>query len=117
MSTAPSEEDAFVWGKNPVIPDDPFGTQKQPASRTSPPPEEVNNFHQRSDIDSSALAQHHTLGVKHDQASPGDHTHNGEGSLKLMSGITVTGSKGGNAALTDLITKLADALGFVDGTS
>jgi hypothetical protein len=110
-------ESPFEYGKQPVVPGDPFGGQKAPAARTSPPPEEVNRFHERSDVDSSALAQHHTLGVKHDQASPGDHNHNGEGSLFLMDGITITGSKGGNAALADLITKLAAALGFTDATT
>jgi hypothetical protein len=35
----------------------------------------------------------------------------------IMEGITVSGSKGGNAALADLITKLAAALGFTDATS
>lgn len=69
------------------------------------------------DTDSSAFAKHHTLGRKHHQASSGDHNHDGINSRKLMTGITVTGSKGGNAALADLITKLSTALGFTDGTT
>ena len=100
-----------------VIPNDPFGPIKTPTGRTSPPPEYVNKLHERADTDSSAQAAHHTLGVKHDQASPGDHRHTGEGSLRLMEGITITGSRGANAALADLITKLAAALGFTDGTT
>ena len=100
-----------------VFPDDPFGPIKKPAQRVSPPPEEVSRFHARSDVDSSQTAQHHTLGVRHDQASPGDHKHEGQGSRMIMEGITVSGSKGGNAALADLITKLAAALGFTDATS
>ena len=39
--------------------------------------EEVNALHTNSDKDSSVLAQHHTLGIKPTQASPGNHTHNG----------------------------------------
>lgn len=102
---------------NSVIPDDPFGPIKTPAQRVSPPPEQVSRFHERSDCDSSSTAQHHTIGVKHDQAAPGDHKHDGVGSLRLMEGITITGSKGGNLALGDLITKLATALGFTDATT
>jgi hypothetical protein len=101
----------------PIIEGDPFGEIKKPAARTSPDPQTVNNFHNRADTDSAATAMHHTLGVKHNQASPGDHKHEGIGSRFIMEGITVTGSKGGNAALADLITKLAAALGFTDGTS
>lgn len=42
--------------------------------------EEVNALHINSDKDSSAGAQHHTLGIKPTQASPGNHTHNGKDS-------------------------------------
>lgn len=109
-------------GKEPndsgtVTPGDPFGTQKKEFTRDSPPPDQVNGFHARSDLDSSWSAQHHTLGLKHDQAAPGDHKHDGKSSRKLMEGISVTGSKGGNAALGDLITKLSVALGFTDNTT
>lgn len=58
-----------------------------------------------------------SLGPGNLQASPGDHKHDGTTSKQLMTGITITGSKGGNAALADLITKLAAALGFTDGTT
>jgi hypothetical protein len=58
-----------------------------------------------------------TLGPGNLQASPGDHKHDGITSKKLMTGITISGSKGGNAALADLITKLAAALGFTDATT
>jgi hypothetical protein len=46
-------------------------------------PEEVNEFHLNSDRDSSMLAQHHTLGLKPYQASPGNHTHNGKDSARI----------------------------------
>lgn len=100
-----------------VIPEDPFGPVKTPKQKNTPDPLTVNQFHARSDVDSSWQAQHHTLGVKHDQASPGDHKHNGDNSRLIMEGISVTGSKGGNVALADLITKLAAALGFTDNTT
>lgn len=46
-------------------------------------PDEVNALHLNSDKDSSALAQHHTLGIKPTQASPGNHTHNGKDSVRI----------------------------------
>ncbi len=102
---------------NSVMPDDPFGPIKNPVARTNPPPQEVNAFHERSDVDGNPNSQHHTLGTGHNQAASGDHTHNGMNSKRLMSGITVTGSRGGNAALTDLVNKLSAALGFTNGTT
>ena len=42
--------------------------------------DEVNQLHLNSDKDSSALAQHHTLGPRATQAAPGNHTHNGKDS-------------------------------------
>src|SRR5258707_6736621 len=61
-------------------------------------PRTVADFHKRSDVDSSQEAQHHSLGVKHDQASSGDHNHNGANSLKILKGTTLTGAKTGNPA-------------------
>lgn len=58
-----------------------------------------------------------SLGTSNTQASPGDHTHDGFTSKKLMEGITITGSKSGNAALTSLITELSNILGFTDSTT
>ena len=45
--------------------------------------DEVKRLHQDSDIDESPIAQHHTLGILPNQASPGDHTHDGRTSKKL----------------------------------
>lgn len=102
-----------------VIEDDPFGGIKAEQKPASPEPREVNQFHARSDVDSSVTAQHHTLGVKHDQASPGDHAHDGKGSRKIGTGLalTVTGSKGGNAALASLLTMLKNVIEFTDSTT
>lgn len=100
-----------------VVPGDPFGTKKTPVTKTTPTPSEVNEFHSRSDVDSGSTAQHHTLGIKHDQASPGDHKHDGSSSRRLLEGKTLTGSKGGNVALTNLITMLSQSFGFTDSTT
>lgn len=44
---------------------------------------EVNDFHINSDVDKSTLAQHHTLGIQANQASPGDHNHDGKSARKI----------------------------------
>ena len=43
----------------------------------------VNAFHINSDVDKSALSQHHTLGLLSTQASPGDHNHDGKNSKRI----------------------------------
>jgi hypothetical protein len=103
----------------PVVDNDPFGEIKDEAKPTSPEPREVNLFHARSDLDSGALAQHHTIGIKHDQAAAGDHNHDGQGSRKIGQGLnlTLTGAKGGNVALGNLITMLKNVIEFTDSTT
>ena len=101
-----------------TVPEDPFGSIKKPASNTvAPSPQEVNNFHARADTDSGDGAIHHTLGLKHNQASPGDHKHDGKNSKLILEGKVLTGSKGGNVALANLITMLSTAFGFQDSTT
>jgi len=46
-------------------------------------PQESRRAHSRSDVDLGPRSQHHTLGIKHNQASPGDHNHDGVTSKKL----------------------------------
>lgn len=49
--------------------------------------QEVATLHSNSDVDSSVTAQHHTLGIQHNQASPGDHKHDGKASKRIGTGI------------------------------
>lgn len=100
-----------------AVAQDPFGNRKEPVTKDSPSPREVAALHARSDLDSSQQAQHHTLGIKHDQASPGDHKHDGKSSRKLLEGQSLTGVKSGGSALTNLIDMLEAALGFTDNTT
>lgn len=102
-----------------VFPDDPFGPIKNEKKGTGPEPREVSLIHNRSDVDSSTFAQHHTLGIKHNQASPGDHAHDGASSRKVGTGqnLSVTGSKGGNVALANLINMLKSVIEFTDTTT
>ncbi len=80
---------------------------------TSPTPSstEVSKFHSNCDADSSQVAQHHTLGVKNGQASPGDHNHNGKNSKKIGKGINAAFPTTANAAYSQAqIQSIIDAL-------
>lgn len=103
----------------PVVPSDPFAGIKPDSTSDSPGPQQVNDFHLKSDKDSSITAQHHSLGARRNQASPGDHIHDGKNCRKLGEGqnLTLTGSKGGNVALANLITMLQNWISFTDSTT
>ena len=48
---------------------------------------EVTKVHTNSDVDSAVTAQHHTTGISHNQASPGDHKHDGKSSKRIGKGV------------------------------
>ncbi len=74
-------------------------------------PVEVQEFHKNSDLDANAQAQHHTLGIGQNQASPGTHTHNGTNSRKIGAGINPGFPSTANAAYTQAqIQSIIDAL-------
>ena len=104
---------------DPIIEGDPFGIIKQEKKSLAPPPADVNFIHTRSDLDSSTLSQHHTLGIGHNQGSPGDHSHDGQTSRLIGQGraITISGSRGGNAALASLISALKQVMDLTDNTT
>lgn len=79
----------------------------------------VNKMHSRDDVDVNANSHHHTIGPKRNQASPGDHIHEGLTSRKIGYGLgyTLTGAKSGNVALTNLIAMLAQYIDFKDTTT
>lgn len=52
-----------------------------------PSSNEVARIHTKADTDSSVTSAHHTLGIQHNQASPGDHKHDGKTSKKLGKGF------------------------------
>lgn len=77
-------------------------------------------LHEKSDKDGSPKAQHHTLGPSANQAAAGNHSHDGGNSAvldKLMDGMIITGSRGGNAALTSLLSVLSSKFGLTDSTT
>lgn len=59
-------------------------------SPDSPSPAAVNKAHANSDVDTAVNAQHHTLGIKHNQASPGDHKHDGRSSRRIGQGFNLS---------------------------
>lgn len=75
---------------------------------------EVEELHRFADTDSSSRAIHHTLGNLPYQASPGDHTHDGERGAALWSSSDATL----NQNLTDLdgialaVYRIAEAMGL-----
>lgn len=85
--------------------------------------------HSSSDVDSSPQSQHHTLGTARTQSAYGDHIHDGVTSKKLggrvmdpagnntIPALTLTGAKGGNVALTNLIALLKNFIDFNDTTT
>ena len=79
-------------------------------------PAMVNKFHSKSDLDSSQTAQHHTCGIKRDQASPGDHNHNGVSSKQLLDNVSISGSRSDGSALNSVISALVQ-LGADDNTT
>lgn len=81
-----------------------------------PTPEEVEQFHTSADTDSRKEAIHHTLGTSENQAAAGNHNHRGGDSVQLLTGITLTGSRGGNIALLSVVQALV-ALGATDSTT
>ena len=81
-----------------------------------PEAEEVMTFHQNADTDARRESLHHTLGISDNQASPGNHNHRGGDSVQLLTGVTITGSRGGNIALLSVIQALV-ALGATDSST
>jgi hypothetical protein len=80
---------------------------------TSPTPSsaDVSKFHSNSDSDSSQISQHHTLGIQHNQASPGDHKHDGKSSKKIGKGLDAAFPVTANAAYSQAqIQSIIDAL-------
>lgn len=88
------------------------------AVNKKPPPKDVIDFHTNSDKDGSQQAQHHSLGPGHNQAAPGDHSHDGGTSTRLspLDGTTISGSRSSGTALTSVIAALV-SLGATDTTT
>lgn len=73
-------------------------------------------LHTFDDVDASSESHHHTLGSGVNQAAGGAHRHDGTDSVLLLEGTAITGSKGGNLALSSVIAALVQ-LGATDSTT
>lgn len=66
---------------------DKFGQQYNPdvddSKWSNESPQEVRRSHTRADTDLGPRSLHHTLGQRRNQASPGDHNHDGSTSKKI----------------------------------
>ncbi len=94
---------------------------KQPSTSLAdqglaPDAQTVQEFHTNADTDVRTESIHHTLGQGPNQASPGDHLHDGGSSPLLLAGTTISGSRGGNVALQSVISALV-RLGAIDSTT
>lgn len=78
--------------------------------------EDLEKFHQKDDLDVRDESHHHSLGVGPTQAAKGSHTHMGGNGLPILTGQTITGSKGGNTALASVIAILV-AMGATDAST
>lgn len=74
----------------PVVENDPFGKIKPGEKQEPITGADVNRFHRNSDVDVGPLAQHHRLGTGANQASPGNHVHDGKQSKLIGTGMNIT---------------------------
>lgn len=79
---------------------------------TQPTPQSTSDIHLVDDVDTGPLAHHHTLGEGSNNAAPGKHGH-----ATLITPINVTGGRGGNVALANLLTALATKGIITDSTT
>lgn len=85
---------------------------KQPPSS-----DQVKKFHEKADSDASPKAIHHTLGPGHNQASPGDHSHDGGNSTQLFTSVTFTGSRATFSSIEQQLVNAIVSMGAVDNTT
>lgn len=95
-----------------------YGTSKRTVELEKPKPtaEDVETFHTNADTDVRTQSIHHTLGPRDTQAAPGNHKHDGGDSELILSGLTITGSRGGNTSLPSIIACLV-RLGATDSST
>lgn len=80
-------------------------------TQPTPNSDAINKLHANSDVNTSVTAQHHTLGIEHNQASPGDHKHDGKSSKRIGKGLDTGFPSTANAAYSQAqIQSIIDAL-------
>lgn len=82
-----------------------------------PSSEQVAKFHEKADKDASPNSLHHSLGAKPNQASPGNHTHDGGASAQLLTSVSFTGSRATFSSIELQLMNALVSLGAVDNTT
>lgn len=80
----------------------------------SPSRDVVEKFHRNASVNTRDEDIHHTIGPG--GAASYSHSHKGSDSVALFEGMTISGSKGGNAALASVIAMLVE-FGAKDSTT
>lgn len=76
----------------------------------------VAKIHDYDDVDTRPESHHHTLGGGPNQATPGGHRHRGGDSELLLTGFTISGSRGTATAMPSIIACLV-AFGATDSST
>ena len=84
---------------------------KETVNKSSPDAQAVTEFHRYSDADTRSEAQHHTLGLTHNQGSWGDHNHRDGNGIPILDGVTLSGNVTTNTA--SVLKQVTDALGLL----
>lgn len=94
----------------------PTGGQEEDSER-SPDNKTVEDFHKNASKDTRPEDMHHTLGIEPNQASPGDHTHDGSNGTLLLAGFIISGSKATPSTVLPSIIQCLVRLGAEDSTT
>lgn len=104
-----------VADANQSLIEDPFHDQKT-SGKNIFDPRVVAQIHRNDDTDVAKDSHHHTIGPGSAQSAAGNHNHDGVTTPQLLAGVTLTGAKGGNAALASVCAALV-LLGATDSTT
>ena len=108
-----SSEGSVLYGQTVRDNSEPKTKKEDP----SPTTRVVNLFHKNADTDARPESAHHTLGPGNAQASPGDHTHDGGNSKKILDGYALQGSKSNFATVAPSLIAALKRLGMKDETT
>jgi len=92
-------------------------TSPKNTANEEPDARAVLAFHRNDDVDSRPESHHHSLGQGRSNASPGNHTHDGNTSAPLLS-ANITGSRTNNVGsiLDQILNELAK-IGITNATT
>lgn len=95
----------------------PTGGKDVAEEERSPDNKIVEDFHKNASVDTRPEDIHHRLGIEPNQASPGDHTHDGSNGVLLLGGTIISGSKASPSTVLPSIIGALVRLGATDSTT